>query len=170
MKEYCVIYGCNDNDPGPFIVGVTTNQAMINGFREEHYHFCRGGEVLVDSFYDNISADYEIQYTMGHYMTPIMISEFTDYLISVYNMIFKCVDNIENDIDNLKFTEDEREIVDDGFGLVKEHLENLVYNMNINYTYGSEDALADSIYAELLNIPLCLERFLSTYQPKNGLI
>ena len=65
---------------------------------------------------------------------------------------------------------DEREIVDDGFGLVKEHLENLVYNMNINYSYGSDDALADSIYAELLNIPVCLDRFLSTYQPKNGLI
>ena len=56
-----------------------------------------------------------------------------------------------------------------GFGLVKEHLENLVYNMNIAGDY-SDDDLVDSIYAELLNIPECLNRFLATYQPKNGLI
>ena len=169
MKEYCVIYGYNDNDPGPFIVAVTTNQDMINGFREEHYHFCIGGEVLVDSFYDNISSDYEILRFMGHYVTPIMMTDFTNYLVSVYNGIYKCIDSLENDIDNINFTDDEREIVDMGFGLVKEHLENLVYNMNIAGDY-SDDDLIDSIYAELLNIPECLNRFLATYQPKNGLI
>lgn len=169
MKEYCVIYGYNDNDPGPFIVAVTTNQDMINGFREEHYHFCIGGEVLVDSFYDNISSDYEILRFMGHYVTPIMMTDFTNYLVSVYNGIYKCIDSLENDIDNINFTDDEREIVDMGFGLVKEHLENLVYNMNIVGDY-SDDDLVDSIYAELLNIPECLNRFLATYQPKNGLI
>jgi len=169
MKEYCVIYGCNDNDPGPFIVAVTTNQDMINGFREEHYHFCIGGEVLVDSFYDNISSDYEILRFMGHYVTPIMMTDFTNYLVSVYNGIYKCIDSLENDIDNINFTDDEREIVDMGFGLVKEHLENLVYNMNIVGDY-SDDDLVDSIYAELLNIPECLNRFLATYQPKNGII
>lgn len=169
MKEYCVIYGYNDNDPGPFIVAVTTNQDMINGFREEHYHFCIGGEVLVDSFYDNISSDYEILRFMGHYVTPIMMTDFTNYLVSVYNGIYKCIDSLENDIDNINFTDDEREIVDMGFGLVKEHLENLVYNMNIAGDY-SDDDLVDSIYAELLNIPECLNRFLATYQPKNGLI
>ena len=169
MKEYCVIYGYNDNDPGPFIAAVTTNQDMINGFREEHYHFCIGGEVLVDSFYDNISSDYEILRFMGHYVTPIMMTDFTNYLVSVYNGIYKCIDSLENDIDNINFTDDEREIVDMGFGLVKEHLENLVYNMNIAGDY-SDDDLIDSIYAELLNIPECLNRFLATYQPKNGLI
>ena len=55
-QEYCIIYGCNDNDPGPFVIGVTKDQDMINGFREEHYHFCRGGNVVIDSMYDNLAA------------------------------------------------------------------------------------------------------------------
>ena len=79
-QEYCVIYGYNESEPGPFIIGVTKDQSMIDGFREEHYHFCKGGEVLVDSFYDNLAPDYEIQYISGHYMTPAMITEFMRYL------------------------------------------------------------------------------------------
>ena len=170
MEEYCVIYGYNDNDPGPFIIAVTKNQDMINGFREEHYHFCRGGEVMVDCFYNNLSADYEIQYTAGHYLTPVMITAFIDYLTAQYNTIFKCLEHIESDVDNLKFDDDEREVLDDGFGFLREHLQDIVYSMNISYGYGSSDEINDSVYAGLLNIPLCLERFLSTYQPQSGLI
>ena len=72
MNEYCIIYGKNNSNPGPFIVAVSKDQNMINGFREEHYHFCAGGEVAVDVFYDNLADDYEIEYKGGHYMTPLM--------------------------------------------------------------------------------------------------
>ena len=143
---------------------------MINGFREEHYHICRGGEVLIDSFYKNLSADYEIQYIAGHYLTPVMITAFVDYLTTQYNTIFKCLEHIESDIDNLKFSDDERDVLDDGFGFLREHLQDIVYTMNISYGYGSSDEITDSVYAGLLKIPLCLERFLATYQPQAGII
>ena len=169
MEEYCIIYGCNDNDPGPFIIGVTKDQNMINGFREEHYHFCRGGEVVVDSFYNNLSSEYEIQYMAGHYLTPIMITKFMEYLTAQYNQLFMYFDNIERDLDNLRFSEAEYEILDDGFGLLREHLGELMYTVNTLNIYGEADIIEDSVYGAILNIPLCLEKFLSTFQPEAGI-
>lgn len=168
-QEYCIIYGCNDNNPGPFIVAVTKDQNMINGFREEHYHFCRGGEVMVDSFYDNLASEYEIQYTGGHYLTPIMITKFIEYLTSVYNQFFMLFDNLESNVDNLIFNEVEQEIVDDGFSLLRDHLNDLVYSVNMSNVYGEADIVEDSVYGSILNIPLCLERFLQTFQPEPGI-
>ena len=165
-QEYCVIYGFNDVDPGPFIIGVTKDQNMINGFREEHYHFCKGGEILVDSFYDNLSSDYEIQYLAGHYLTPIMITKFMEYLTAQYNQLFMLYDNIDRDIDNFIFNEVEQEIIDDGFGLLRDHLGELSYTINTLNIYGTADVIEDSVYGAILNIPLCLEQFLSTYKPE----
>lgn len=165
-QEYCVIYGFNDVDPGPFIIGVTKDQNMINGFREEHYHFCKGGEILVDSFYDNLSNDYEIQYLAGHYLTPVMITKFMEYLTAQYNQLFMLYDNIDRDIDNFIFNEVEQEIVDDGFGLLRDHLGELSYTINTLNIYGTADVIEDSVYGAILNIPLCLEQFLSTYKPE----
>lgn len=165
-QEYCIIYGCNDVDPGPFVIGVTKDQNMINGFREEHYHFCRDGKIMVDSFYDNLASDYEIQYLAGHYLTPAMITKFMEYITAKYNQLFMLYDNIERDIDNLVFNEVEQEIIDDGFGLLREHLGELSYTVNTLNIYGSADVIEDSVYGAILNIPLCLEQFLSTYQPE----
>ena len=168
-QEYCIIYGCNNVDPGPFIIGVTKDQNMINGFREEHYHFCKGGEIMVDSFYDNLASDYEIQYLAGHYLTPMMITKFMEYLTAQYNQLFMYFDNIERDLDNLRFSEYEYEILDDGFGLLREHLGELMYTVNTLNIYGEADVIEDSVYGAILNIPLCLERFLASYQPEAGL-
>jgi hypothetical protein len=165
-QEYCIIYGYNDVDPGPFIIGVTKDQNMIDGFRQEHYHFCRGGEVTIDGFYDNLAPDYEIQYTGGHYLTPVMITEFIEYLTAEYNQLFMLFDNIERDVDNLIFNEAEQAVVEEGIDLLREHLNNLMYTMNTEGRYGEANIIEDSVYGSILNIPLCLDNFLSTYQPK----
>ena len=152
-QEYCIIYGYNDNDPGPFVVGVTKDQNMINGFREEHYQFCKGGDIVVDSFYDNLSSDYEITYSAGHHLT------------AEYNQISMLVDNLSRDIEYLKFNETEQDILSDGIGFLHEILYDVSYGVHMDNTYGSNDQIMDSIYANILDVPKCLDKFLSTYQP-----
>jgi hypothetical protein len=78
-------------------------------------------------------------------------------------------DNIERDLDNLRFSEVEYEILDDGFGLLREHLGELMYTVNTLNIYGEADIIEDSVYGAILNIPLCLEKFLSTFQPEAGI-
>lgn len=169
-QEYCIIYGHSDVDPGPFILAVTKDQSMIDGFREEHYHLCKGGEIAVDGFYDNLSSDYEIQYTGGHYLTPVMITDFINYLTAEYNQLYMLFDNIERDLDNLVFNDDvQRDVVIDGIDILRDHLSNLMYTMNTDGRYGEADMIEDSVYGSILNIPLCLDRFLSTYQPTPGI-
>ena len=165
-QEYCVIYGYNESEPGPFIIAVTKDQKMIDGFREEHYHFCRGGEVLVDCFYDNLSADYEIQYISGHYMTPAMITDFMRYLTAQCNQICMLLDTIERDSEYLRFSEEEREIVDEGFSFLRDHIQDMAYIMNMGNNYGSANEIDDTVYASILNVPECLDRFLSFYRPE----
>ena len=168
MEEYMIIYGRTDSDPGPFIIAVSKDQNMINGFREEHYHFCADGEVVVDGFYNNLASDYEIEYKSGHYMTPAMTTKFMEYLTSVYNQLFSIADVIERDIDHLIFTEVEQEMVEDGFGLLMEHLQNMSYTMNIAtpYDFNASDIIEDSVYGATLNIPECLNRFMATFEPE----
>lgn len=168
-QQYCVIYGYNDNDPGPFIIGVTKNQDMINGFREEHYHFCRGGEILTDNLYDQLSSDYEIMYTSGHYLTPKILTEFMEYLTAEFNQLTMLVDTINRDVEYLIFNETEQDIISDGLDFLHETLYEASYGLHMDEKYGTSDPINDSIYASVLNIPECLDRFLSTYQPSNGL-
>ena len=164
-QEYCIIYGYNDNDPGPFVIGVTKDQNMINGFREEHYQFCKGGEVVVDTFYDNLSSDYEITYSAGHYLTPKMITDFMQFLTAEYNQISMLVDNLSRDIEYLKFNETEQDILSDGIGFLHEILYDVSYGVHMDNRYGTNDQIMDSIYANILDVPKCLDKFLSTYQP-----
>lgn len=168
MDEYIIIYGRTDSDPSPFIIAVSKDQNMINGFREEHYHFCADGEVVVDGFYNNLASDYEIEYKSGHYMTPVMTTKFMEYLTSVYNQLFSIADNIERDIDHLIFTEVEQEMIDDGFGLLMEHLQNMSYTMNVAtpYDFDASDIIEDSVYGATLNIPECLDRFMARFEPE----
>lgn len=168
MEEYMIIYGRTDSDPGPFIIAVSKDQNMINGFREEHYHFCADGEVVVDGFYNNLASDYEIEYKSGHYLTPAMTTKFMEYLTSVYNQLFSIADVIERDIDHLIFTEVEQEMVEDGFGLLMEHLQNMSYTMNVAtpYDFDTSDIIEDSVYGATLNIPECLDRFMATFEPE----
>lgn len=170
-QEYCIIYGRTDADPGPFIIAVSKDQNMINGFREEHYHFCAGGEVVVDGFYDNLASEYEIEYKSGHYMTPIMSTKFIEYLTSVYNQLFSIADTIERDIEHFIFTETEQNIIDEGFGLLMEHLQNMSYTMNVAtpYDFDASDVIEDSVYGATLNIPECLDRFMATFEPEPGI-
>lgn len=168
-QQYCIIYGYNDNDPGPFIIGVTKNQDMINGFREEHYHFCRGGEILTDNLYDQLSSDYEIMYTSGHYLTPKILTEFMEYLTAEFNQLTMLVDTINRDVEYLIFNETEQDIISDGLDFLHETLYEASYGLHMDEKYGTSDPINDSIYASVLNIPECLDRFLSTYQPSNGL-
>lgn len=171
MEEYMIIYGRTDSDPGPFVVAVSKDQNMINGFREEHYHFCADGEVVIDGFYDNLVSDYEIEYKGGHYMTPVMTTKFLEYLTSVYNQLFSLADTIERDIDHLIFSEVEQEMVEEGYGLLMEHLQNMSYTMNIAtpYDYDATDIIEDSVYGATLNIPECLDRFMATFEPEAGI-
>lgn len=170
-QEYCIIYGSTDADPGPFILAVSKDQNLINGFREEHYQFCKAGEVVVDGFYDNLASDYEISYKSGHYMTPIMVTKFMEYLTSVYNQLFSIADVLERDLEHFIFTESEQEIIDDGFGLLMEHLQNMSYTMNVAtpYDFDVSDIIEDSVYGATLNIPECLDRFMATFEPDAGL-
>lgn len=170
-QEYCIIYGSTDADPGPFILAVSKDQNLINGFREEHYQFCKDGEVVVDGFYDNLASDYEISYKSGHYMTPIMVTKFMEYLTSVYNQLFSIADVLERDLEHFIFTESEQEIIDDGFGLLMEHLQNMSYTMNVAtpYDFDASDIIEDSVYGATLNIPECLDRFMATFEPDAGL-
>ena len=170
-QEYCIIYGSTDADPGPFILAVSKDQNLINGFREEHYQFCKAGEVVVDGFYDNLASDYEISYKSGHYMTPIMVTKFMEYLTSVYNQLFSIADVLERDLEHFIFTESEQEIIDDGFGLLMEHLQNMSYTMNVAtpYDFDASDIIEDSVYGATLNIPECLDRFMATFEPDAGL-
>lgn len=168
-QQYCVIYGYNDNDPGPFIIGVTKNQDMINGFREEHYHLCRGGEILTDNLYEQLSSDYEIMYTSGHYLTPKMLTEFMEYLTAEFNQLTMLADAINRDAEYLVFNETEQDIISDGLGFLHEILYEASCGLHMDNKYGSMDPLNDSIYASILDIPKCLDKFLSTYQPSNGL-
>lgn len=165
-QEYCVIYGYNESEPGPFIIAVTKDQSMINGFREEHYHFCKGGEVLVDCFYDNLAPDYEIQYISGHYMTPVMITDFMRYLTAQCNQICMVLDILERDTEYLRFSDDEQDIVEEGFSFLRDHVQDMAYRMNMGNTYGSSNDIEDSVYASILNVPECLDRFLASYRPE----
>ena len=166
-QEYCVIYGGTDTNPGPFIIAVSKDQNMINGFREEHYHFCKGGEILIDQFYDNLANDFEIRYISGHYLTPVMLTKFMEYLTSVFNTVCMLVDNIDSCIDDLKFDEDELSIISEGMDLLREQTYGLSYTMNVPDHYGSNDGIDDSIYASILNVELCLDRFMETYEPED---
>lgn len=155
MTEYCVIYGSSDDRPEPFIFGVTNNQQLINGFREEHYHICVGAEIRNDNGYDNY-IDYEIMEYLGHFITNKMLTDFCDYCTSIFNRIYGITDTIEMDVSYLKFDENEEEIVDDGFGLLFEIMCSAapleLHEMKNN-----------SIYDDVLDIHKCLEEFLSTY-------
>lgn len=166
-QEYCVIYGGTDTNPGPFIIAVSKDQNMINGFREEHYHFCKGGEILIDQFYDNLASDFEIRYISGHYLTPVMLTKFMEYLTSVFNTVCMLVDNIDGCIDDLKFDEDEISILSEGMDLLREQTYGLSYTMNVPDHYGSNDGIDDTIYATILNVELCLDRFMEIYEPED---
>lgn len=160
VEEYCIIYGRTDNNPGPFILAVSNDQDMINGFREEHYHLCRGGEIVNDNRFDMFSGDYMVEEYMGHFMTQRMITDFCQYCTSVFNSLFAITDTLERDLDYLKFNEEEQNVVDDGFGLLCEILSNVA-------PIETRDLMEQGhIYADVLCIDKCLERFLATYQPE----
>lgn len=169
-QEYCVIYGGTDSNPGPFIIAVSKDQNMINGFREEHYHFCKGGEILVDKFYNNLVDDFEIRYISGHYVTPVMMTKFMEYLTSVFNQVCMLLDTIDTNIDDLKFDEEELYIISEGFDLLREQTYGIAYTMNVSDPYCSDNLLEDSIYASILNVEECLERFMSIYEPEDYII
>lgn len=157
-EEYCVIYGATDENPAPFVIAVSKDQSMINGFREEYWHLCKGGEILSDGGYDTFSSDYEIQLYMGRYMTPMMITKFNEYVTSIFNRMWSLVDNLDNMRDNLKFTESDDVDVNDGLGFLQEILSEIV---PIEMFNGE-----GSVYGNVLDIDKCLERFISIFIPE----
>lgn len=161
--EYCIIYGGTDFNPGPFIIGVSNDQKMINGFREEHYHFCKGGKIVNDNRYYDLAADYEISYKGGHYMTPVMVTKFIDYLTAIYNQLSQVLDVYERNLEYLLFNENDQDIVDDGFGLLSEHLSDII-------PIELSEIIEESIYGSVLNIEKCLDDFISIYEPDQNLI
>ena len=104
-------------------------------------------------------------------MTPMMTTKFMEYLTSIYNQLFSIADTLERDLEHLIFTETEQDIIDDGFGLLMEHLQNMSYTMNIAtpYDFDASDIIEDSVYGATLNIPECLDRFMSSFEPEPGL-
>ena len=76
-NQYCLIYGSTDENPGLFIIGVSKNQNMINGFREEHYHFCVHGEVVRGYDYDKLAPDFEISSRTAARDSPVLITSST---------------------------------------------------------------------------------------------
>lgn len=155
--QYCLIYGSTDENPGLFIIGVSKNQNMINGFREEYYHICKYGEVVDDGQYDKYAGDYEVNCYLGHYMTPVMITDFVDYLTGIYNKFTYISDIYDINLPNLKFTPKNESIVSEAADLLSSHLSAMV-------PIELSEVIDDSIYGEVLNIENCLEEFLSTYE------
>ena len=156
-NEYCIIYGSTDNNPGMFVIAVSRDQELINGFREEHYHFAKYGEVVNDGRYEDYCVDYEISYKAGHYLTPMMITEFLDYMTSIYNQLTMILDVYERNIECLKFNKNDEDVVFDGFGTFHQHLESIA---PIEYS----DIVDD--YGQILNVEICLDNFMSIYEPK----
>lgn len=163
MNEYCIIYGTSDVDPGPFVLAVSKDQSMINGFREEHYHICRNGEICEDNRYETFSSDYEIQLYMGHFMTQKMITDFCQHCTSIYNCLWSISDTIERELEYFKFDDYEHDILNDGFGLLAEQLSDITPLELSNLS--EQDG---HVYGSVLNIESCLEKFLATYSPKAG--
>ena len=164
MEEYCIIYGGTDKNPGPFIMAVSKDQNMINGCREQHYQYGRGGEIVRDNKYYDYAGDFEITCRNGHYMTPAMETEFMDYLTAIFNQLVQLCDVYETTIDEEFVINDyEREIMEDGFGLLSEHLSSAQYPLEI------ADIVEDSIYGETLNVLYCLDQFMSVYEPTGNI-
>ena len=48
-------------------------------------------------------------------------------------------------------------------GLLMEHLQNMSYTMNVAtpYDFDASDVIEDSVYGATLNIPECLDRFMT---------
>ena len=155
-NEYCVIYACTDNNP-MFIVAVSQDQNMINGFREEHYHFAKYGEIVNDGKYGDYYEDYEIMYKAGHYITNVMLTEFIDYLVAIYNQFSRITDVYDRNIEYLKFDENDNDIAYDGFGLLNDHLEG---THPVDYSDVIED------FGQIFNVELCLDNFMNQYEPK----
>ena len=42
----------------------------------------------------------------------------------------------------------------------------MAYTMNMGNNYGSRNDIEDSVYASILNVPECLDRFLASYRPE----
>lgn len=161
MEEYCIIYGHSDNNPGPFVIAVSDNQEFINGFREEHYHLCKGGEIVKDNRRD-VFSDYEIQLHCGHYMTPKMVTDFCEYTTHLYNQLMGITDMIERDMNYFKFDDNDQEIIDEGFALLLE-----IVSDSAPVEYGCElDDIIDG--CSVFDLPECLDVFLASYQP-NGI-
>lgn len=159
VDQYCIIYGGSEYNPGPFVLAVSKDQNMINGFREEHYHICRGGEICEDSRYNTFSSDYEIEYYMGHYMTQKMVTEFCQYCTSIYNIVYAITDTLERELCYLKFDESDQDIIDDGFGLLNEQM------INTAPIELCDLVEQGHVYGSVLDIEACLDKFLSTYEP-----
>lgn len=157
-KEYCIIYGHSDKDPGPFVLAVSDNQEMINGFREEHYHLCKGGEIVKDNMYDNYK-DYHIENQCGHYMTPMMITGFCEYCRSLFNKLVEITDMIERDLSYFRFDDSDQDKIDDGFTLL---LEILTDSAPVEYECELDDILNG---CSVFDLPECLDNFLAIYQP-----
>lgn len=157
-EEYCVVYGSTDENPSPFVIGVSKDQSMINGFREEHWHLCKGGEILSDGNYESFSSDYEIQVYMGKYMTPIMITLFNEYVTHIFNRMWGLVDNLDNMREVLVFDESDDIDVNDGLGFLQEILSEIV---PIEMFNGE-----GSVYGNVLDIDKCLDKFLSGFTPE----
>lgn len=162
MDEYCIIYGGTDSNPGPFIIAVSKDQNLINGFREEHYHFCRGGEVVCDNNYNDLASDFEIEYKGGHYMTPVMTTKFIEYLTNIYNQLHLLADVFDRETPNLRFTDEEHEMVEEGLYFLFDHLTNMV-------PYEIADVVEESVYGSILNIEKCLDDFISVYEPEENI-
>ena len=75
------------------------------------------------------------------------------------------VDTLSRDVDYLNFNETEQDILTDGLVFLHEILYEASYSFHRDNNYGSNDEILDSVYASVLDVPACLERFLSTYQP-----
>ena len=102
-------------------------------------------------------------------MTPAMITDFMRYLTAQCNQICMLLDTLERDAEYLRFNEVEQDIVEEGFSFLREHVQDMAYTMNMPNEYGSSNDIEDSVYASILNVPLCLERFLAMYRPEASL-
>ena len=112
--EYIKIYGSSKYRSEPFILGVSDDQYLINGFKEEWYYIIHDYEIVHDNNFSTYS-DYYILEFEGRFLTDKMLTSFYSYYSSKYDEIVNLVNVIEADLDIFKFNDEENDVLMNGF-------------------------------------------------------
>lgn len=111
--EYIKIYGSSRYRSEPFILAVSDNQYLIDGFKQEWSDIIHDYKIVLDDNYDKYS-DYYILEFENRFITDKMLTDFYTYYMSEYDTIAIIMDVIQADLDIFIFDDEENDILMDG--------------------------------------------------------